>query len=150
MKIAISAGGTSLESMVDPRFGRCQTFIYVDPETLEFEAVDNSSATASGGAGIATAQAIAARGVETVLTGNCGPNAYQVLSTAGIKVITGVSGKVLDAVKDYAAGKFQSVSQPSVAEHFGMGQGGGRRMGFGQRRGADNGLEPKKSSGDGN
>jgi predicted Fe-Mo cluster-binding NifX family protein len=138
MKIAISSAGTNLEAMVDPRFGRCQYFIYIDSETLQFEAVENPGLTASGGAGIATAQAIASRGVEVVITGNCGPNAYQVLSAAGIKVITGVSGKIKDAVQDFKTGKYQASSQPNVTDHFGMGRGmggGGRGMGHGHGAG---------------
>ena len=85
MKIAISATGSTLDAEVDPRFGRCQYFIIADPQTMEFEVVDNSSAMAAGGAGISAAQMIADKGVEAVLTGNCGPNAYQVLSAAGIR-----------------------------------------------------------------
>jgi len=97
MKIAISATGPGLEDEVDPRFGRCQYFVIVDLDTMQLEALENSSAMAPGGAGISTAQMIASKGVGAVLTGNCGPNAYQVLSAAGIQVITGVSGKVKDA-----------------------------------------------------
>lgn len=136
MKIAVSAAGTTLEAMVDPRFGRCQYFIEVDLETLQFAAVDNEGALA-GGAGISTAQAIAARGVGAVLTGNCGPNAYQVLSAAGIKVITGVTGEVRSAIQDYKAGKFQASLQPNVDGHFGQGRGMGRGRGKGYGRGDD-------------
>ena len=121
MKIAVSATGAGLDAQVDPRFGRCQYFVIVDPETMQFETVENSGTTASGGAGIATAQMIAGKGVEAVLTGNCGPNAYQVLSAAGIKVITGVTGKVQEAVNGYKTGEFQASSQPNVAPHFGAG-----------------------------
>ena len=110
MKIAVSASGSSLDAEVDPRFGRCQYFIIIDPDTMEFEAVNNSGAMAGGGAGISTAQTIAGKGVDAILTGNCGPNAFQVLSAAGIKVATGVSGKVQDAVRDYKAGKYQANS----------------------------------------
>jgi len=39
MRIAISATGPTLDAEVDPRFGRCQYFIIVDPETMEFEAL---------------------------------------------------------------------------------------------------------------
>jgi len=125
MRIAVSASGLSLDAEVDPRFGRCQYFIIIDPDTLEFESIENSSATASGGAGISAAQIVASKGVEAILTGNCGPNAYQVLSPAGIKVIAGVSGKVQDAVRDYKAGKYQANSQPNVSVHFGMDKGQG-------------------------
>jgi predicted Fe-Mo cluster-binding NifX family protein len=142
MKIAVSATGPSLDAEVDPRFGRCQYFIIVDPQTMQFEAIENTSAMASGGAGISAAQMIAGKGVEAVLTGNCGPNAYQVLSPAGIKVITGVSGKVQDAIQGYKAGKLQPNSQPNVADHFGMGggMGMGRGMGMGKGMGRGRGM----------
>jgi len=135
MKIAVSAIAPGLDAEVDPRFGRCQYFIIVDPETMQFEAIENPSAIASGGAGISAAQMIASKRVEAILTGNCGPNAYQVLSPAGIKVVTGVSGKVQDAVQDYKAGKYQASSQPNVSGHFGMGRGQGMGRGMGRGKG---------------
>ena len=121
MKVAISATSPSLDADVDPRFGRCQYFIIVDPETMEFEAVENSSAMAGGGAGISSGQTIASKGAEVMLTGNCGPNAYQTLSAAGVQVITGVSGRVRDAIERYKNGQFEAISQPDVAAHYGMG-----------------------------
>ena len=140
MKIAVSAAAPELDAEVDPRFGRCQYFIIVDPQSMEFEALDNSNAIASGGAGISTAQMIASKGVEVVLTGNCGPNAYQTLSAAGIKVITGVSGRIKDAIEAFKAGKFQSSSQPSVDNHYGMGMGTGTAMGMGRGMGRGMGM----------
>jgi predicted Fe-Mo cluster-binding NifX family protein len=144
MKIAISATGSTLDAEVDPRFGRCQHFIIADTETLKFEVVENSSAAASGGAGISAAQMIVGKEVKAVLTGNCGPNAYQVLSSAGIQVVTGVSGKVKDAIESYKSGKFQSSSQPNVPGHFGTGasfsSGGGMGMGRGMGRGMGMGM----------
>jgi len=129
MKIAISATGPTLDAEVDPRFGRCRYFILADTEAPDFEAIDNSSAGASGGAGISAAQAIAGKGAKAVLTGNCGPNAYQVLSPAGIEVITGVTGKVKDAISGYKLGNYSAAQQPNVPGHFGMGGGMGRGMG---------------------
>jgi len=140
MKIAISATGPALDAEVDPRFGRCQYFIIADPETLQSEAVENSSAAASGGAGISAAQMIASRGVEVVLTGNCGPNAYQVLSSAGIQVVTGVSGKVKDAIEGYKSGNFKASSQPNVGDHFGAGAGFSMGAGTGMGRGMGVGM----------
>ncbi len=130
MKIALSSAGKTLDSVIDPRFGRCQYFIIVNPDTMDFEVLDNAASAGSGGAGIATAQRVAATGVEAVITGNCGPNAYSVLNTAKIKVFTGAGGKISDVIQDYKAGKLQASSQASVGGHFGMGHGGmGRGMG---------------------
>ena len=135
VKIAISATGPGLDADVDPRFGRCQYFIIIDAETMQFEALENSSAVAAGGAGISAAQMVANKGAEVVLTGNCGPNAYQTLSAAGVQVISGVSGTVRDAVQAHKAGKFRPSAQPNVASHYGMGMGRGRGMGMGMGRG---------------
>jgi len=145
MKIAISATGPTLDAEVDPRFGRCQYFIIADPSTMEFEAVANSSATASGGAGIAAAQMVAGKGIEAVLTGNCGPNAHGVLAAAGVKIVTGVSGKIADVIKDYHAGKLTASAQANVPDHFGMGTpgtggGSGTGRGGGMGRGMGKGM----------
>ncbi|HEX7363950.1 MAG TPA: NifB/NifX family molybdenum-iron cluster-binding protein [Dehalococcoidia bacterium] len=125
MKIAITATAGNLDAEIDPRFGRCRYFIIVDSDAMKPEVLDNAGAMAGGGAGISAAQTIAGKGIEAVLTGNCGPNAYQVLSTAGIKVLTGVSGRVRQAIEDYKSGKLKASSQPNVPGHFGMGGGNG-------------------------
>jgi len=104
---------------------------------MEFEIVENSSATAAGGAGISAAEMIIGKGAKVVLTGNCGPNAYQVLSSAGVQVVTGVSGNVKDAIEGYKSGKFKISSQSNVPGHFGTGGGFdvgmGRGLGMGRR-----------------
>jgi len=120
MKVAVTASGPDLESQVDPRFGRCQYLVIVDPETMQFEAVENSG-TAAQGAGVATGQLVASKGVKAVLTGNCGPNAHQVLSAAGVQVITGVSGSVKDAVAKYKSGQLKPALEPDVPAHYGQG-----------------------------
>ncbi len=120
MKIAISSKGNSLESEVDPRFGRCQYFLIIDPETMEFEAIDNKGAMSMGGAGPQASQAISQKGVEIVITGNVGPNAFQALNAAGIKIFTGASGIVRDIVLKYKEGHFKETKTPTVDPHVGM------------------------------
>jgi predicted Fe-Mo cluster-binding NifX family protein len=131
MKVAVSASSPSLESPVDPRFGRCAYFVVVDPDTMLFETVDNTNALSSQGAGIGTAQTVAQLGATVVLTGNCGPNAFQALEAAGIEVVTGVSGSVREAVEGFKAGHYRSSTASNVESHYGMGLSGtmGRGMG---------------------
>jgi len=121
MNIAITATGPSLDANVDPRFGRCPYFLIVDTDTLKFEAVENSNVMLGGGAGIQSAQLMAEKGVQSVLTGNCGPNAYQTLSAAGIGVIIGCSGAAADVVEQFKAGGFDATGAPNVAGKFGLG-----------------------------
>jgi predicted Fe-Mo cluster-binding NifX family protein len=145
MKIAISASSPDIEGQVDPRFGRCAYFLIVDPETLDTDAVENPYVSASGGAGIQAAQLVAAKGVKAVLTGSCGPNAYQTLSAAGVEVVTGVTGPIREATRSYLAGEGTAGGGPNVPPHFGMGQGmgggrgQGRGSGMGQGRGQGRG-----------
>ena len=122
MKLAVTAQGIDLDSPMDPRFGRCQYFVIIDLDTEEFEAIANQSLMASGGAGIQSAQFLADRKVDAVITGNVGPNAERALQGAGIKVYTMTSGTVREAVEAYKAGKLSAVSGATVRSHFGMGR----------------------------
>jgi predicted Fe-Mo cluster-binding NifX family protein len=120
MKIAITSMGAKLEDKVDPRFGRCHYFILFDAETNKFEAVENTGAQGMGGVGILSGQIMADKGVEAVLTGSCGPNAFQTLQAAGIKVITGVTGTVQEAIDQFKLGDYKAISQPNASAHSGM------------------------------
>ena len=127
MKICVTAVSGSLDAQIDPRFGRCPYFVIVDSETMEFEAVSNIAVGSMSGAGIQAAQTVASKGARVVLTGNIGPNAFQALSAAGIKVVTGAIGNVEEVVKKYKRGELKETSSPTVRGHFGMGRGRGRR-----------------------
>ena len=120
MKIAISSTGPDLDAEVDPRFGRCQYFIIVDLGDMSFEAIPNGNLAQASGAGIQSAKAVADRGAKAVLTGHVGPNAYQVLSEAGLDVITGASGPVRKAVQQYKNGQLQPAEKPNAANHAGL------------------------------
>ncbi|MFC1920259.1 NifB/NifX family molybdenum-iron cluster-binding protein [Chloroflexota bacterium] len=147
MKIAVSVMTPTLDTNIDPRFGRCQHILIIDAETMQFEVIENSNTAASGGAGVSTAQMISGTGVDAVLTGNCGPNAYQVLETAGIKVITGVSGTAKDVIEDYKSGKYQPSSQPNTNAKSGVNTGGGIGIGRGRGRGTGRGRGMGRSRG---
>jgi predicted Fe-Mo cluster-binding NifX family protein len=126
MKICVTSTGNSLDAQIDPRFGRCSYFVIVDSETMQFEAVPNMAAGASGGAGIQAAQAVANKGVKLLITGNVGPKAFQALASAGIEVATGAFGTVREAVEKYKRGELNKTGAPTVGGHFGMGGRGGR------------------------
>ena len=125
MKIAISSSGQALDSQVDQRFGRAEYFIVVETESMELEVIDNDNNAGSGGAGIGTAKLLVDADVQAVLTGNCGPNAQKTLSAAGIKLYTGVSGTISDAIESFKAGKLSETLEPNVDAHFGMGNANG-------------------------
>ena len=125
MKIAVSSLGQTLDSEVNPRFGRAEYFIVVETESMEFEVLSNDNSTGSGGAGIGTGKLLVDANVQAVLTGNCGPNAQKTLSAAGIKLYIGVSGTISEAIESFKSGKLNETSKPNVDAHFGMGNANG-------------------------
>ena len=119
MRIAITAKGQTLDHAVDPRFGRCTYFVIVDTETMATEAIENPNTSLGGGAGIQSAQVMAEKNVEFVLTGNCGPNASRTLDAAGIRVAVDISGTVREAVEQFKAGEAPHSDGPNVQSHSG-------------------------------
>ncbi len=119
MKVAVSSEGKTLESKMDERFARAPFFIFVDTESSEFEAHDNSETmNASHGAGVQASRLMADRGVEAVITGHCGPNAFRALNAAGVKVVTGASGTVSEVLEQFKSGEIKPVANPDVKGHW--------------------------------
>jgi len=120
MKIAITSTGKTMDSEVDPRFGRAAYFVIVDTEPTDFSVIENESVAAAGGAGISSAKVAIDAGAEAVLTGNCGPNAERALSAANVKLYIGVTGTVAEAAELFKNGKLTEAAGPNVQPRFGM------------------------------
>ena len=120
MKVCVTSEGNSLDSRVDSRFGRCQYFIVINTDTLEFEAIQNPNIESMGGAGIQSGQFVAEKKAKAILTGNVGPNAFQTLQSAGIDVVTGITGSVKESIDKYKKGELKPTQGPSVNSKFGM------------------------------
>jgi predicted Fe-Mo cluster-binding NifX family protein len=99
MRIAVPSSGRTLESPVDPRFGRSPYFIIINTDTMEHHVLTNTRISAPGG--VEAAQLVAKEEPDVVLAGALGPKSSKLLSQAGIKIIKGVSGTVKEAVADF-------------------------------------------------
>jgi predicted Fe-Mo cluster-binding NifX family protein len=144
MKIVTTANGAALDAPASPVFGRCPTFVFVDTDTMAFEAVANPAVGASGGAGIQAAQSVIEGGAQAVVTGNVGPNAFDVFQAADVPVYLFSGGTVREAVAAYIAGQLSAVGGPTAPAHAGMGMGRGRGMGRGMGLGR-RAMAPPKS-----
>ena len=134
MRIAISSVGKELDSNLDPRFGRCSYFLIIETDDLSFEVFENENAALGGGAGIQSAQFVASKGAQAVITGNCGPNALQTFTAAGVQVIDGQAGTIKDIVNKYKNGELTPTTEANAPRHAGtggIGMGRGRGMGGG-------------------
>ena len=119
MKIAVSSTGPTLDSAIDARFGRAPMFLVIDTSTGDFEALENTqNLQAAQGAGIQSARLVSETGAEAVITGHCGPKAFQTLTAAGIKVIVGVEGTVKEALEKYKGGELKPTNNPDVQGHW--------------------------------
>lgn len=87
MKIAITSTGNTLDSTIDPRFGRCTYFAIHDTVTKETEFLLNPAKDASGGAGPAAVQFIAKQGVGKIVAGEFGGKIISMLESLKIEMI---------------------------------------------------------------
>jgi len=138
MKICITSDGPNLNSLVDPRFGRCLYFIFVDDKKLDkFKAVRNAGINAVRGAGVQSAQTVVDQGAEVVITGNVGPNSLGALNTSGVRIFQAMPGtKIKDALSAFKQNQLSEIIRP-VGAGFGApgGRGGFGRGGLGAGRG---------------
>ena len=137
MKIVVSSSGKDLNAQLDGRFGRCRYFLIVETDTMEFEVLDNQNAALGGGAGIQSAQLIAAKGAKALITGHCGPNAMQTLSAAGVQVYVGQAGTIQGIVDKFNSGELTTTTEADAPAHAGM---GGKGLRGGQSMGRSRGT----------
>ena len=120
MKVIVTSEGKNIDSKVDQRFGRARYFILVDIDTMEYKVIDNEAMAQGGGAGVKAAQTVIDSGAKYVITGNVGPNAYEVLKAASIGTVVGVTGTVKEAVQRFKDGELKSEEGPNVTSHHGL------------------------------
>lgn len=121
MKIAMSSTGRDALDILDLRFGRCNYFLVYDTEKKSFDSVVNNGQTAGGGAGIAAAQQIIDEDVQAVLTGQMGPNAFDLMKASYIKVYQCPEVPGEEAVALFQQGKLAELTEAGSA-HQGMGK----------------------------
>jgi len=128
MRICITSSGPNLDSLIDPRFGRCFYFIFIEDNNLkEIKALENKGVDAIRGARVQSAQTVIDERAEIVITGNIGPNSFSILNSSLIKVFQSPAGKKIgEVINLFKEGKLLEIKIPG-------GAGFGRR-GFGQRR----------------
>lgn len=119
MIIGLSSKGDSLDSEIDPRFGRAAWFVIYDTENDRHESLNNTvNSRAAQGAGTQTVETLSKSGARSVITGHCGPNAHRALTAAGITVYTGARGTVREAIDLFRKGGFDPADSPDVSGHW--------------------------------
>lgn len=119
MKVAFSTSGSDLDAPLDTRFGRAAKFLVYDTGSATFKLVENAqNLNAAQGAGIQSAQNVAATGALALVSGHCGPKAFRVLCAAGIKVYTSTAFTVAEALAQLQAGELPELKDADVEGHW--------------------------------
>ncbi|MHA1688761.1 MAG: NifB/NifX family molybdenum-iron cluster-binding protein [Promethearchaeota archaeon] len=139
-----SFGQGGLNEYVNPRFGRCASFTFVEiieNEIKSVKAVPNQAAGAMGGAGIQAAQLVGNYGATDVIVGFLGPNAAQGLMSLNLNLYQAPQQQITvkEAIDLYIQGKLPKIGGSNVGAHYGMGAGGGFGMGGGRGMGGGGG-----------
>ena len=110
-EIVVPSVGSSINDAVDNRLGRASYFIFIDPQTLEYEAIQNPFVNAPSAAGMQAANLIVQKGARIVLAPHVGPNVFNVLQSAGIKIYeVSPNMTVKQAVEEYKKGTLKPLS----------------------------------------
>jgi len=99
MKIAITSEGNTLDSFIDPRFGRCAFFVVYDTDTQDVEFFSNPAKESSEGAGPAAVQFVAAKGVKKVIAGEFGGKIKSLFDTLQIEMLTDKGKAISEIIK---------------------------------------------------
>jgi predicted Fe-Mo cluster-binding NifX family protein len=103
MKLAISSHDGKLDGQYSPRFGRCESIIFIDTVTGDWEAQPNPAASARGGAGAQVVQFLANNDVEATIAGRYGPTASSALDAAGILAYVADGGTPREILEQFLA-----------------------------------------------
>jgi len=87
MKVAITSTGNTPVSKLDSRFGRCSYFVIYDTETQATEFIPNPNKDHIEGAGPASVQLVASRGVKKVVSGEFGAKVKSIFDQLQIQLI---------------------------------------------------------------
>lgn len=87
MKVAITSTGISLESAIDPRFGRCAYFVIYDTETKAIEFIPNQNKEKEEGVGPLAVELVASRNVNKIISGEFGIKIKSMLDSLKIQMI---------------------------------------------------------------
>lgn len=116
MILAISSHDGKIDTELSDRFARCETFIFVDTETRDWEAKPNPAATARGGAGAQVVQFLSNNSVDATITGRYGPTAFSALNVAGIQAFVADSGTPEELLDKFLANGLEQVNGATGSE----------------------------------
>ena len=116
MKLAISSHDGKFNTELSSRFGRCESFIFINTETRDWESKPNPAAIARGGAGAQVVQFLSNNSVEATISGRYGPTAFSALEAAGIQAFVADGGTPEELLDKFLANELVQVNAATGTE----------------------------------
>lgn len=110
MLILIGSDGNNLESAVAKRFGHANYLIVFNSETKSYESCVNNNE----GHNHDNLQEYLDKGVRVFIVGNIGPNAFDILKSAGSKIYLARKMKVSQAIDTLNKNGLQELVEPTI------------------------------------
>ena len=117
MKIVISSTGKTSENLLDKRFGRCEYFQIHDTKSGKVKILENKGQNSSGGAGIVASNQLIEEKVDVIITGNLGPNAFELIEKSGIKAYKCGNIAISLVLEKYNKGELEEIKMSGPAHH---------------------------------
>lgn len=119
-KIAVSALGPDMNSVITEYFGRSQYFIIYDINKEVYWTVENPFVNEAHAAGMRVGAMLAAKGVGVIICKNIGVEPMNKFNSLGMKVYIGANGTVTDGITQYEKNQLILTTKPNVPTHYGL------------------------------
>ncbi len=111
MKVLVAANGSTLDSAVAKRFGHAPYYLYVDSETGQAQAINNTDHHDETHAIIPQ---MVGQGVEVFVTGNIGPHAFKLIRSLNRQVALARRMSASEALDKLQRGELEILSAPTL------------------------------------
>lgn len=121
MKIGFPADNNHLDARITGKVSSADWLIVVDTLDMSFEAVQAPPISTRSGAGIRVLTRLIEMEAQMLMVGYLAPHIAQPFESSGIRVITGLSGRVRDLIEQYADSPVPQASiQKSTSVHMAL------------------------------
>ena len=111
MKILMAVQGKTLDSKVAKRFGHAPYYLKVDLDSMQSQLIDNTDVHDETHAIIPQ---MAEKGVEIFITGNIGPNAFELAKSLNLQVALARQMSAREALDKLQRGELQILTAPTL------------------------------------
>ncbi len=118
MIIAMASNSKDENAVLDNRFGRAKYLALYHTQDKIFSYFQNTVSLGSvQGAGVQAAQMVVDSDAKALVTANCGPKAFKVLSAAGVQIYKSEAKKLSEIINLYNQNKLERMEDPNVKGH---------------------------------